>query len=194
MLSLPRNRGKGEAVRLGLGRALQDGATTVGYLDADLATPPGEVTRLLEGLGAEGVAAVIGSRIRFLGTHIERSAARHTIGRLFATLASLTLRVSVYDTQCGAKVFRRTPALERALAEPFVSRWCFDVELLGRLLIGEPGVEPLPLDGIRELPLARWRHRAGSKIGIRHGPGILRELVVVSWDLSGRRRRGHSRG
>jgi glycosyltransferase involved in cell wall biosynthesis len=194
VLSLPLNQGKGGAVRLGLRRALQDGAPIVGYLDADLATPPGEVSRLLDALARDGVAAVIGSRIRFLGTDIERSATRHYIGRLFATFAAFTLRVAVYDTQCGAKVFRRTPALESALAEPFVTRWCFDLELLGRLLIGAPGVAPLAVEGIRELPLARWRHRPGSRIGMRHVFAILREMAAVSRDLSGRRRRGPAPG
>jgi len=122
VLPLPRNEGKGEAVRLGLRRAIEQGATIAGYVDADLATPPEEVSRLVDALDREGVSAVIGSRIRFLGAHIERSAARHYIGRVFATFAALVLRVPVYDTQCGAKIFRRTPALERALADPFVSR------------------------------------------------------------------------
>jgi hypothetical protein len=44
--------------------------------------------------------------------------------------------VRVYDTQCGAKLFRRTPALAAALERPFRSRWAFDVELLGRLRSG----------------------------------------------------------
>ena len=52
-------------------------------------------------------------------------------------MASLILHARVYDTQCGAKLFRRSAALEAALADPFLSRWSFDVELLGRMLIGD---------------------------------------------------------
>ena len=74
-----------------------------------------------------------------MGTDIRRSAVRHYTGRLFATAGSLVLGVPVYDTQCGAKAFRVTDALRAALAEPFVSRWAFDVEVLGRLLRSTDG-------------------------------------------------------
>ena len=189
LMSFARNRGKGESVREGLRAALHAGAEIVGYLDADLATPADEVVRLAFTLSADGPSVVLGSRVRVLGSAIERSALRHYGGRVFATLAALILGVPVYDTQCGAKLFRRTRALEVALAEPFLSRWCFDVELLGRLLIGAPGAAPLPIEAIRELPLARWRHREGSKIGMRHAFAVLRELAAVSRDISARRQR-----
>ena len=56
-----------------------------------------------------------------------------------ATLAALILRQPFYDTQCGAKLFRNTPALAGALSEPFRSPWAFDLELLGRLREALPG-------------------------------------------------------
>ena len=67
--------------------------------------------------------------------------ARHYVGRLFATASSLILDMTVYDTQCGAKVLRAGPALRAALATPFHSRWAFDVELLGRLHNGVGGAD-----------------------------------------------------
>jgi dolichyl-phosphate beta-glucosyltransferase len=129
VLSLPTNQGKAEAVREGLRRALADGAEITGYVDADLATPAREVRRLLALFGGAPSKVLLGSRVALLGREIRRNPFRHYLGRVFASAASLVLQLRVYDTQCGAKLFRRTSALEAALAEPFLSRWLFDVEL-----------------------------------------------------------------
>ena len=58
------------------------------------------------------------------------------------------------------------PALSEALSTAFLSRWAFDVELLGRLLIGTPGVPALPLAAIVEVPLPVWHDVKGSKLGV----------------------------
>ncbi len=82
------------------------------------------------------LAGVLGSRVARLGSSIERNALRHYLGRAYATIASMALGITVYDTQCGAKVFRVNDTFVAALAEPFRSSWAFDVELLHRLLRG----------------------------------------------------------
>ena len=107
---------------------------------------------------------------------------------MFATAASLILRARVYDTQCGAKLFRAGPALTDALATPFLSRWAFDVEFLGRLLIGTPAVPPLPLNAIVEVPLPVWHDVEGSKLGFGGMARTLRDLALVANDMSARRR------
>jgi len=159
LLSLPENRGKGEAVRAGMAHALAAGAAVVGYVDSDLSTPPDEVLRILDALEETGVAVAIGARVALLGTEIDRGRMRHYLGRVFATAASLILRLRVYDTQCGAKFFRAGPALDAALATPFSSRWAFDVELIGRLL-----AEGLAPDEFLEVPLHKWADVGGSKL------------------------------
>ena len=163
-LSLPQNGGKAEAVRQGLLAALAGPAAAVGYLDADLSTPPAEAVRLIDALVERGAAAVLGARVGLLGADIQRTAARHYLGRVFASLASLTLAARVYDTQCGAKVFRRSLALAAALETPFLSRWIFDVELLGRLLAGTAVVPGIAVHDIVEVPLGTWRDVPGSKL------------------------------
>jgi len=185
-LALARNHGKAEAVRAGLAAALRDGARVVGYADADFATSAEELLRLLDVLLARAdVDAVLGSRVARLGADIERRPARHLGGRVFATLASWTLGVPVYDTQCGAKWLRRTPALDAALARPFDSRWAFDVELLGRLL-GRLGEGPaVPASRMLEVPLDAWRDAGGSKLGLG---GQLRGAVEVAALLARARR------
>lgn len=165
-IELDRNVGKAESVRKGLVDALGEGAPVVGYTDADFATSAAEMLRLLDVLQTRDVDAVLGSRVARLGANIERKATRHLGGRVFATVASWTLDSPVYDTQCGAKWFRRTPALASALATPFATQWAFDVELLARLL-GRLGSGPvLSASRLLEVPLDAWRDTRGSKLGL----------------------------
>lgn len=162
VLALDHNVGKAEAVRHGLRRAGATGADIVGYIDADLATPVEEMARLVGVMRARpDLSIVLGSRVGLLGHHIERSTARHYLGRVFATASSAALGLPVYDTQCGAKVFRGGPALQAALGEPFRSGWAFDVELLARLLHGP---HALDRSGLLEVPLTRWSDVPGSKL------------------------------
>lgn len=171
---LQTNSGKGEAVRQGLLKAIEAGATRVAYFDADLATPPDEVLRLLAKLDDESLHMVLGSRIRLMGRDIERRAVRHYFGRVFATCASLSVGVAVYDTQCGAKAFRVSHALGRSLRSPFVSKWAFDVELLGRVLreVGEAAVI--------EVPLRAWRDVGGSKLTARGVVQAFADLATIA--------------
>lgn len=189
VLALDQNQGKAEAVRLGMRAALSGGASIVGYLDADLATPVDEALRLYADLERRDLDVVLGMRVAHMGAHVERSPARHYTGRVFATVASsLILRAPFYDTQCGAKVFRATSALDWSLADPFISRWAFDVELLGRLMFAP---SPISVDRIAEVPLSRWMDVAGSKVRpldfVRSGA----DLALIWNDL--RRRKGKQR-
>lgn len=158
VLRLEANRGKAEAVRAGILHVVGS-YDAVGFMDADLATPPGEMMRLVEMREREDAPAVIGSRVRRLGVHIDRKPLRHYTGRLFAAIVSLQFHLNTYDTQCGAKVFAARVARE-IFADPFLSRWLFDVELLLRLR-WLPGEE---LQRAREVPLDAWYERSGSKI------------------------------
>jgi glycosyltransferase involved in cell wall biosynthesis len=179
LLSLPRNVGKAEAVRVGMLDAIEGGASIVGYLDADLATPPDEMLRLIDIARAQPFrTAVLGSRVALLGHTVRRRPVRHYLGRLYATAASLALGVAVYDTQCGAKVFRVGTPLQFALADPFPDRWAFDVELLARLL-ADPNQAA---DPVIEVPLREWRDVAGSSVGATAG-------LRAVWALTGLRRR-----
>ncbi|HEY6476316.1 MAG TPA: glycosyltransferase [Polyangia bacterium] len=190
--SLQPNGGKAEAVRRGMREALERGAGLVGYLDADLSTPPDELFRLRAAFERPGVEAVLGARVALLGTDIERSAVRHYLGRIFASLAAVILHARVYDTQCGAKLFRASPALDAALASPFLSRWAFDVELLGRLLAGSPAAPGLPLSAVVEVPLHTWHDVKGSKLGPLAMARTLAELGRIGVDIAARRRQGRS--
>jgi glycosyltransferase involved in cell wall biosynthesis len=167
MLALTRNVGKGEAVRRGLLHAMETDTELVGFWDADLATPLELVDDFRSVLATHSnIHWVLGSRWRGLGRHIHRGAGRHYTSRVFATVASLILGLPIYDTQCGAKVFRADDLLRRSLAEPFRARWVFDVELLARLVAeNRSGLGPLVDTIAYELPLSTWVHDGHSHLG-----------------------------
>jgi glycosyltransferase involved in cell wall biosynthesis len=180
VFTLPENAGKAEAVRRGLLMAIRGGATIVGYYDADLATPPAELLRLTEVLQSQpDLAGVFGSRVARLGSSIERSSLRHYLGRTYATLASMALGITVYDTQCGAKVFRVSDSFAAALAAPFRSTWAFDVDLLYRLLRGSGATPALPVTAFVEVPLDAWRDVRGSKIRVGAAAAMLVDLASI---------------
>jgi glycosyltransferase involved in cell wall biosynthesis len=188
--SVARNLGTGEAVRQGLVAALTRADDDVfGHVDSGLSTPPAEIVRLLDMIARRHADVVLPSRVAMLGCEIERSPVRHYLGRTFATLASNILRVRVYDTQCAAKFFRRSDALAAALATPFVSQLAFDVELLGRLLIGAPGVPPLSPERFIEEPLTSWRDRSGYRVRPVSMAIAARDLILIAKDLAARRAR-----
>lgn len=187
-IRLERNVGKAEAVRMGMSSALLRGAEVVGYFDADLATPPSDMLRLLDMLAEVRLDVAIGSRVALMGARIERRPLRHYLGRVFATCASIVLGIQIYDTQCGAKAFRATPALLRALSRSFVARWAFDIELIGRLLCGGPGVEAVTPEQFVELPLRRWRDVGNSKLTWHMFPRLGFELLKVRKEIAAARR------
>lgn len=167
--SLAANAGKGEAVRHGFLAALESNPDYVGFWDADLATPLEAIPEFRDVLdGRPDIEMAFGARVRLLGRAIRRNRLRHLLGRLFAITASLFLRVDIYDTQCGAKLFRVTPDLPVLFQEPFASRWIFDVEIIARLMRARTGTErPQVRDIVYEVPLSEWRDEAGSKIKVR---------------------------
>lgn len=166
VVRLPRNRGKAEAVRQGIRRAAASGVDLVGFWDADLATPLEAIAPMSAELERHPTAvALFGSRVRMLGRNVQRDPLRHYAGRVFATVVSLMLQVPIYDSQCGAKLFRVSPQVEHLFADEFISPWIFDVEILARLR-ASVGPERWARAGelIREYPLEAWYDVAGSKL------------------------------
>lgn len=164
-LHLANNGGKAEAVRQGCLLALESEPDYLGYWDADLATPLEDIRRFAEVLNSKpNIELVVGSRLPLLGRDIERQLLRRILGRIFAKTASLLLGLSIYDTQCGAKLFRATPTLGQVMAIPFLTRWIFDVEILARLgIVNRQRRLPLA-ETIYEQPLDHWHDVAGSKL------------------------------
>jgi dolichyl-phosphate beta-glucosyltransferase len=176
VVTMPQNAGKARAVRCGVLAAFEQRPEFVGYWDADLSTPLTALPEFIDVLETNPlVDIVMGSRVKLMGRRINRKMTRHYCGRLFATAASLALRVGIYDTQCGAKIFRANEPVRQAFSAPFQSRWIFDVEILARYIAanGTAAAEAR----ICELPLRTWIEMPGSKLTAWH-------VVRAVWDLA----------
>jgi dolichyl-phosphate beta-glucosyltransferase len=178
---LSRNSGKAEAVRQGMLLGLSRQPSKIGYWDADLATPLDAINRFSEVLDCRPeTELVVGTRMPLLGHDIRRTVIRKTLGRCFATLASLMLGVPIYDTQCGAKLFRVTGNTRIFFDRPFVTKWIFDVELLARMKHAcgsRQGIIRL----LYEFPLEDWEDVAGSKLRARHFVFAIAEMSNIYW-------------
>ena len=178
VLTLKQNEGKANAVRTGMLKAFERQPQYAGYWDADLSTPLSELPAFLDLLEARpDIDIAMGARVNLLGRQVTRRMARHYVGRVFATAASLVLKLQVYDTQCGAKIFRATDLVRRIFERPFRTRWVMDVEILARFsaLAGLPSAAAK----ICEVPLQHWSDVAGSKIGIRGGTRAIFDLFRI---------------
>jgi dolichyl-phosphate beta-glucosyltransferase len=176
VLDLEANSGKAEAIRQGMFFALRDiKPVLAGYMDADLSAPFGEMNQLFSYLFQhETVEVVFGSRVKRMGSQIERTPARHYFGRILATCISVLLGLPVYDSQCGAKAMTAVKAAT-LFKEEFITSWLFDVELLYRhkILYGTART----LREVYEYPLYEWTESRGSKIRFI-------QLLAIPFDMA----------
>ncbi len=187
-LILERNGGKAEAVRAGMLNCLEHGAEIVGFCDADFATPPEEVARVCKGLTENTDAgAATGSRNLPQSENISRNGMRRFLSGVFSIIASFALKKRISDSQCGAKFFRKTPAFTKALEEPFLSRWGFDVEIIGRIETEKDA------PGVVEVPLKSWSEKDGSRLSPLSMLATLVEMYEINGDLKERREKAGNR-
>jgi glycosyltransferase involved in cell wall biosynthesis len=184
VVELTINSGKAEAVRQGLLRALQTKDQTqpprwVGFIDADTSFSPREIPRFLKLATAleqdqPTVEAIWAARVTLLGRDIQRTAYRHYVGRILATLMNSAVPQLPYDSQAGFKLFKANPKLTQLLSQPFKTRWLFDVELLQRwqATTGSPMT-------IWEEPLNYWHHTEGSHVSAANSLQVLKEIAFL---------------
>lgn len=162
------NEGKGAAIRRG---CLNARGAYVFYMDADLATPPEESTKLLTALKG-GADVAIGSRIQPDGSDMRASQPlqRRLAGKIF-TLMRKALRVlpDIDDTQCPMKGFRSDVA-QSVFPMQRLRGWIFDAEVLSIARSMGYGIVAVPVT---------WRHMAGSRVRMRPTQAwqVLRDLV-----------------
>ncbi len=164
--------GKGGAVIEGFRKASH---RIVGFVDSDLSVPPEELNRLVKILKSGEFAGVIGSR-RAEGSEIviKQPFFRRLSSRVFNLLVRSLFGLKFKDTQCGAKIFRKS-AIDAVTDSIHTKGYEFDVELLWKLdkkgfVIKEVGI--------------KWKHSGESKFRLSYGPEMLLNLLRIRF-LSG---------
>lgn len=173
IINIDSNKGKANAISEGMRNCISNSDYShLGFLDADLSTSLEEFHRLYIKMDNQNADYIFGSRIKMLDSQIKRSIFRHFSGRLIATIIDSKFKLGIYDTQCGAKCFRKE-IISMVMQEHFKTKWFFDIEIF--LRIKEQFTH---LKGIEE-PLKIWRDPGGSKMSILKLPQILRELYLL---------------
>ncbi len=163
VIALKKNQGKAQAIYNGVQNILNNNsANFIGYLDADLAIPFSEVLRLKEKI-SQGYEIAFSSKKPTQGSDLEIKFKRYFVGRVLSTMVRFSLKLKIYDTQCGCKLMTKELA-KIGFEKPFTSSWLFDIELFwriitvkGRFFFNTKSVE---------LPVKRLIDRGGSRIKI----------------------------
>ena len=153
LITLARNRGKGEAVKTG---GLNAKGRKILFCDADGATPISEIVRLEEAIN-NGNGLAFGSRaLESDETKVRALWYRKLIGRFFNFIVSALLLPGVKDTQCGFKMFS-DEAAKFLFSRQELAGFAFDVELL--FMAARSGMKS-------EEVAVNWRNMPGSKVNL----------------------------
>jgi len=165
--ALPRNRGKGRALAVGVASATGD---EILLTDADLSTPIEELDKLQAAL-SNGAGVAIGSRaLRDSRVEVSQPFYRVLMGKAFNLIVQVVLLPGIWDTQCGFKLFRADVAHE-VFAGLSTDGFGYDPEVLYRAR--KHGVK------IAEVPVV-WRNSAPTKVSpISSSLDMLRHVIRV---------------
>ncbi len=152
VLRLPKNSGKGYAVKQGLLKAA--GGIRL-YMDADGSVEPDEISKKIHFIEQDGFDMVVGSRVLKDKSQILKTRwHRRTLGAFFHLLTRTLLLKEIRDTQCGFKMFR-AEIVEPLFSKNRIHGYGFDMEIL--YLAVRAGYR------IKEVPVS-WKHVRGSKV------------------------------
>lgn len=165
LLEFKTRLGKGQAIKEGLKTAIAD---KVGFVDSDESVEPVDVDEMFKKLS--NVDGVIASRkLKESIIIIKQPLKRRIASHVFNIIVRILFNLNFKDTQCGAKVFRRT-AIKDCLPELNTKGFEFDVELLWKL--NKKGYD------IIEFPIT-WKHSEGSSFSMSNAPRMFYSLLKI---------------
>ncbi|HUW86134.1 MAG TPA: dolichyl-phosphate beta-glucosyltransferase [Methanoregula sp.] len=162
--------GKGGGVIAGLEEAR---LPLVGYFDADGSTSIDEMKRLFLTLSTADGA--IGSRWMPGATlKVRQSIMRQLESRVFNLIIRILFGIRYHDTQCGAKVFKKS-AIDAVLPMMISRGFEFDVELLWRLRRRGCRIIEVPIE---------WQNKGDSRVRKRDMIRMLSGLFAARFGIT----------
>jgi glycosyltransferase involved in cell wall biosynthesis len=158
--------GKGFAIIRGFKDALQRENDFIGFVDADMSTPPEAYYDLIKNLEKNKyIDGVIANRWDKRSRIISRqSFFRRFISRGYNLVVRTLFLFPYADTQCGAKIFKKR-VLEKNVEKIITSNWGFDIALL-YCLRKESHAR------IKSIPTI-WHDEIGSHINLKKTPMMM---------------------
>lgn len=162
------NKGKGFSVKQGFLTATKE---WILFTDADLSTPIEELDTFFR---YNDYDVIIGSRnMADSLIVVKQPFIRSTLGKIFPFFVRLLVLPSIYDTQCGFKLFKKETAKKIAALQT-IDGFCFDVEQL--VIAKKLGFS------VKEVPIS-WQNDERSKIKIiRDTVQMFCDLMRVRWN------------
>jgi len=153
LIRLPKNYGKGHAVKTGI---LNTIGKMVLFADADGSTPIIELEKLVKELSNDFDIVIASRAIRSINTEVKTRFYRKLIGRVFNFFVNTFLLPKFADTQCGFKLFTRFAA-DTIFPHQQANQFSFDIEILY--------IAKLLNLKIKEVPI-NWINVSGSKVNL----------------------------
>ncbi len=152
-------RGKGFAIVEGFKEALKGYSGLIGFVDADMSTPPNAFYGLIKNINnADGVIANRWDKRSYI--QAKQSFLRRILSRGYNTLVRVLFLFNHKDTQCGAKVFKKE-LVEKIHTKIGASEWGFDVELLFYCKKEKANIKSIP---------TMWCDEKGSRLNVKRTP------------------------
>ena len=159
--------GKGYAVIEGFKYALKKDFDLIGYVDADLATPPEAFYMLVERIkNYDGIIASRWNKKSIIKT--PQTLLRKITSRGFNFLVRILFFMPYNDTQCGAKLFKKE-AIKNVVNKIGITKWAFDIDLLYNLKKSDYKIIESP---------TIWEDKTDSKLNLKTVP-LMMFLSIV---------------
>ncbi|MGB8216456.1 MAG: dolichyl-phosphate beta-glucosyltransferase [Candidatus Methanoperedens sp.] len=158
LLEFPTRQGKGCAIIQGF---KESHGELVGFVDSDESVSPLDFAKLINSLnGAD--CAIASRRVKGARISAHQPWGRRISSKVFNILINSIFNLGIKDTQCGAKVFKKS-ILEPLLPLMKTRGFEFDVELLWRIKNADFRIKEVPVE---------WKHELGSTFSLKYS-GIM---------------------